>query len=208
MSYFGANVLHPRTTLPAMKYNIPITIRNFFRLDAPGMLASKAWGVAAHASFCAKFLCVRGQNQVHERGCRPASSCSSLPHCALPPWHTGVEHMGTHPWNAAQGAGVSLPSRMLQLGVHIQNVEEVHSKAEGICWSVISMEKKGSQVAGAWCAQPQESTILEAVPRASAVILPLHASNRTVKWAHCSMGPCILCSACAVPQQHAHLNLN
>jgi aspartokinase/homoserine dehydrogenase 1 len=30
LSYFGANVLHPRTTLPAMKYGIPITIRNFF----------------------------------------------------------------------------------------------------------------------------------------------------------------------------------
>ena len=25
LSYFGANVLHPRTTLPAMKYDIPIT---------------------------------------------------------------------------------------------------------------------------------------------------------------------------------------
>ena len=37
MSYFGANVLHPRTTLPAMKYNIPITIRNIFNLAAPGM---------------------------------------------------------------------------------------------------------------------------------------------------------------------------
>ena len=36
LSYFGANVLHPRTTLPAMKYNIPITIRNFFNLSAPG----------------------------------------------------------------------------------------------------------------------------------------------------------------------------
>jgi hypothetical protein len=32
LSYFGANVLHPRTTLPAMKYNIPISIRNFFNL--------------------------------------------------------------------------------------------------------------------------------------------------------------------------------
>jgi len=40
MSYFGANVLHPRTTLPAMKYNIPITIRNFFRLEAPGTRVS------------------------------------------------------------------------------------------------------------------------------------------------------------------------
>ncbi|CAD7695273.1 unnamed protein product [Ostreobium quekettii] len=36
LSYFGANVLHPRTTLPAMKYNIPITIRNFFNQEAPG----------------------------------------------------------------------------------------------------------------------------------------------------------------------------
>jgi aspartokinase/homoserine dehydrogenase 1 len=36
LSYFGANVLHPRTTLPAMKYSIPIAIRNFFNLTAPG----------------------------------------------------------------------------------------------------------------------------------------------------------------------------
>jgi aspartokinase/homoserine dehydrogenase 1 len=36
LSYFGANVLHPRTTLPAMKFGIPIQIRNFFNLTAPG----------------------------------------------------------------------------------------------------------------------------------------------------------------------------
>ena len=36
LSYFGANVLHPRTTLPAMKFGIPIQIRNFFNLGAPG----------------------------------------------------------------------------------------------------------------------------------------------------------------------------
>eukprot|EP01025_Chloroclados_australasicus_P044270 TRINITY_DN4789_c0_g2_i8.p1 TRINITY_DN4789_c0_g2~~TRINITY_DN4789_c0_g2_i8.p1 ORF type:complete len:457 (-),score=65.77 TRINITY_DN4789_c0_g2_i8:75-1445(-) len=36
LSYFGANVLHPRTTLPAMKFNIPIYIRNFFNVDSPG----------------------------------------------------------------------------------------------------------------------------------------------------------------------------
>ena len=46
MSYFGANVLHPRTTLPAMKYKIPITIRNFFKLDAPGE------GNTIHVCFC------------------------------------------------------------------------------------------------------------------------------------------------------------
>jgi len=36
LAYSGADVLHPRTTLPAMKYSIPITIRNFFNLEAPG----------------------------------------------------------------------------------------------------------------------------------------------------------------------------
>lgn len=40
MSYFGANVLHPRTIIPVMRYNIPITIRNVFNLSAPG---TKIW---------------------------------------------------------------------------------------------------------------------------------------------------------------------
>lgn len=40
LSYFGANVLHPRTTLPAMKYGIPISIRNFFNIQAPGTVIS------------------------------------------------------------------------------------------------------------------------------------------------------------------------
>lgn len=41
LSYFGANVLHPRTTLPAMKYGIPVTIRNFFNLNAPGTVIAE-----------------------------------------------------------------------------------------------------------------------------------------------------------------------
>ena len=36
LSYFGASVMHPRTTLPAMRYNIPITIRNFFNQGEAG----------------------------------------------------------------------------------------------------------------------------------------------------------------------------
>eukprot|EP00899_Mesostigma_viride_P016435 jgi/Mesvir1/24793/Mv22045-RA.1 len=40
MSYFGANVLHPRTTLPVIRSSIPITIRNFFNTDAPGTVIS------------------------------------------------------------------------------------------------------------------------------------------------------------------------
>lgn len=38
LSYFGASVLHPRTTMPAMKFNIPISIRNFFNQGSPGAL--------------------------------------------------------------------------------------------------------------------------------------------------------------------------
>ncbi|KAG6738721.1 hypothetical protein POTOM_058343 [Populus tomentosa] len=37
-SYFGANVLHPRTILPVMRYDIPIMIRNIFNLSAPGTM--------------------------------------------------------------------------------------------------------------------------------------------------------------------------
>jgi hypothetical protein len=51
LSYFGANVLHPRTTLPAMKYNIPISIRNFFHLSAPGIKwRSSLVGTGQHSS--------------------------------------------------------------------------------------------------------------------------------------------------------------
>jgi len=57
LSYFGANVLHPRTTLPAMKYQIPITIRNFFNLAAPGTrVASRQADVQAYA----KTITVKG----------------------------------------------------------------------------------------------------------------------------------------------------
>ncbi|XP_057974069.1 bifunctional aspartokinase/homoserine dehydrogenase 1, chloroplastic-like isoform X2 [Malania oleifera] len=38
MSYFGANVLHPRTIIPVMRYDIPIVIRNIFNLAAPGTM--------------------------------------------------------------------------------------------------------------------------------------------------------------------------
>lgn len=40
LSYFGANVLHPRTTLPAMKAGVPITIRNIFNQARPTTLKS------------------------------------------------------------------------------------------------------------------------------------------------------------------------
>ncbi|XP_061369165.1 bifunctional aspartokinase/homoserine dehydrogenase 1, chloroplastic-like [Gastrolobium bilobum] len=36
MSYFGANVLHPRTIIPLIRYGIPVIIRNIFNLSASG----------------------------------------------------------------------------------------------------------------------------------------------------------------------------
>jgi len=38
MSYFGAKVLHPKTLIPAIMYNIPIRIRNTFNEVSPGTL--------------------------------------------------------------------------------------------------------------------------------------------------------------------------
>ena len=35
-SYFGANVLHPRTIIPVIRYGIPIIIRNVFNLSSSG----------------------------------------------------------------------------------------------------------------------------------------------------------------------------
>jgi aspartate kinase len=38
LSHFGAEVLHPRTMLPAMRRGIPIRVRNTLRPDSPGTL--------------------------------------------------------------------------------------------------------------------------------------------------------------------------
>jgi len=57
LSYFGANVLHPRTTLPAMKYQIPITIRNFFNQEAPGTRVSD---VGSDADYYRSKVTVKG----------------------------------------------------------------------------------------------------------------------------------------------------
>ncbi|CAN6455723.1 unnamed protein product [Victoria cruziana] len=38
LSYFGANVLHPRTIIPVMRYNIPIMIRNVFNHSLTGTM--------------------------------------------------------------------------------------------------------------------------------------------------------------------------
>lgn len=37
-SYFGANVLHPRTITPVIRYGIPIIIRNIFNLSSSGTM--------------------------------------------------------------------------------------------------------------------------------------------------------------------------
>lgn len=52
LSYFGANVLHPRTTLPAMRYSIPITLRNYFNQEAPGTSISDNCTVRAEDGTC------------------------------------------------------------------------------------------------------------------------------------------------------------
>ena len=90
LSYFGANVLHPRTTLPAMKYAIPITIRNFFNLVRRVLSP-----LAFFLSFCLPFqrscallasaLCARS-TALHLRAlCLSCSRPRSLPSHAQHP---------------------------------------------------------------------------------------------------------------------------
>jgi len=55
LAYFGANVLHPRTTLPAMKYNIPLTLRNYFNQDAPGTSIGMTCSLPAGENNIGKF---------------------------------------------------------------------------------------------------------------------------------------------------------
>ncbi|CAN1309799.1 Bifunctional aspartokinase/homoserine dehydrogenase 2, chloroplastic [Linum perenne] len=48
-SYFGANVLHPRTIILVMRYDIPIVIRNIFNQSAPGtMICRPSTGEEEH----------------------------------------------------------------------------------------------------------------------------------------------------------------
>jgi aspartokinase/homoserine dehydrogenase 1 len=58
MSYFGANVLHPRTALPAMKYKIPVSIKNFFNQEAVGTIVSDL--AADRALYKGKNITVKG----------------------------------------------------------------------------------------------------------------------------------------------------
>ncbi|KAJ8530986.1 hypothetical protein K7X08_025717 [Anisodus acutangulus] len=44
LSYFGANVLHPRTIVPVMQYGIPIVIKNIFNISAPGTMICRSSG--------------------------------------------------------------------------------------------------------------------------------------------------------------------
>lgn len=55
LAYFGANVLHPRTTLPAMKYNIPVTLRNYFNQAAPGTSIGMTCSLESDESKIGKF---------------------------------------------------------------------------------------------------------------------------------------------------------
>lgn len=79
LSYFGASVLHPRTTMPAMKYSIPITIRNFFNRQAPGTASPFVDPVTRHRP-CVHLaiVCVASQRQLG----------GALLHCKR--WHFNI----------------------------------------------------------------------------------------------------------------------
>jgi aspartate kinase len=46
LAYFGAQVLHPIAMKPAMKYNVPVRVKNSYNPSAPGTLIAKRDGPA------------------------------------------------------------------------------------------------------------------------------------------------------------------
>lgn len=58
LSYFGASVIHPRTLQPLQKKHIPLYVRSFVDLDAPGTTIDD---VSAHDSLIPSFISKPGQ---------------------------------------------------------------------------------------------------------------------------------------------------
>ncbi|KTD51033.1 bifunctional aspartate kinase/homoserine dehydrogenase I [Legionella quateirensis] len=58
LAYFGATVLHPQSVQPAIEANIPIHIKNFFKLNSPGTIISSS-------SECSEYL-IKGLSSISD----------------------------------------------------------------------------------------------------------------------------------------------
>ena len=129
LSYFGANVLHPRTTLPAMKFGIPIQIRNFFNLAAPGTCIGEY--DPAHAAASAA-----GQQQgVGSRGPRDSAlvkGFATIEHVTL----INVEGTGMV---GVPGTASNIFSTVRDAGVNVIMISQASSE-HSVCFAVASAQ--------------------------------------------------------------------
>lgn len=119
MSYFGANVLHPRTIIPVMKYDIPIVIRNIFNLDAPGTMICRRAGL---------------ENEDNERVESPVKGFATIDNLAL----VNVEGTGMA---GVPGTASEIFGAVKDVGANVIMISQASSE-HSVCFAVPETEVK------------------------------------------------------------------
>ncbi|XP_020548244.1 bifunctional aspartokinase/homoserine dehydrogenase, chloroplastic isoform X2 [Sesamum indicum] len=119
MSYFGANVLHPRTIIPVMKYGIPIVIRNIFNLSAPGTMICQPAGL---------------ENEDGEQVESPVKGFATIDNLAL----VNVEGTGMA---GVPGTASAIFGAVKDVGANVIMISQASSE-HSVCFAVPEMEVK------------------------------------------------------------------
>ncbi|XP_044511708.1 bifunctional aspartokinase/homoserine dehydrogenase 1, chloroplastic-like [Mangifera indica] len=119
MSYFGANVLHPRTILPVMRYDIPIVIRNIFNLSAPGTM------------ICQPSVCENEDNQIVDT---PVKGFATIDNLAL----INVEGTGMA---GVPGTASAIFGAVKEVGANVIMISQASSE-HSVCFAVPEKEVK------------------------------------------------------------------
>ncbi|KAL2497494.1 Bifunctional aspartokinase/homoserine dehydrogenase 1 [Abeliophyllum distichum] len=124
MSYFGANVLHPRTIIPVMKYDIPIVIRNIFNLSAPGTMICRPVGC---------------ENENGQRLESPVKGFATIDNLAL----VNVEGTGMA---GVPGTASAIFSAVKDVGANVIMISQASSE-HSVCFAVPETEVKAVSMA-------------------------------------------------------------
>ncbi|KAL2520253.1 Bifunctional aspartokinase/homoserine dehydrogenase 2 [Forsythia ovata] len=124
MSYFGANVLHPRTIIPVMKYDIPIVIRNIFNLSAPGTMICQPVGC---------------ENENGQRLESPVKGFATIDNLAL----VNVEGTGMA---GVPGTASAIFSAVKDVGANVIMISQASSE-HSVCFAVPETEVKAVSMA-------------------------------------------------------------
>lgn len=124
MSYFGANVLHPRTIIPVMRYDIPITIRNVFNLSAAGTKISRFTAIDDETS----------QLGIEPEGCSSVKGFATIDNVAL----INVEGTGMA---GVPGTASAIFGAVKDAGANVVMISQASSE-HSVCFAVPEKEAK------------------------------------------------------------------